>query len=92
MGYEDEFRKRFGIGFKDIKQVAEVEEREVTINVLYGTDEIWVYTNVSKIMRRILKMGYKPTEIQLEDGQIFSMDFRLPMEEYKSFLKVSLFS
>ena len=80
-----------------ISQVALPEENEVTINIDYYGGEIWVYSNVATVMRRMLKAGHIPVDIQyvpyVENDKrvVFSMDFRLPISQLGSFVRTGLF-
>ena len=80
----------------EIRQLAMREEQEVNINILYGEcndlpPELVIYTNVATIMRRIIRKGYDPTEIDLDNGEPWSMTWRLPVEELSNFVRTGIF-
>jgi hypothetical protein len=88
-----------GVAINDLKQVAQAEEQEVTININYGDyggykPEIWVYTNNATIMRRILRKGHMPTKVEFlqeRPDMPWCMDFRLPLDTMGDFVKTNLF-
>ena len=89
-----------GVEIDDIKQIAQQEEQEVTINIIYGEyegyiPEIWVYTNKATVMRRILRAGIMPTKVeflQARPDMPWSMDFRYPLGTHlNQFMKVGLY-
>ena len=88
-----------GVPVDEIRQVASQEEQEVTINILYGeyggeVPEIWIYTNSATVMKRILRKGYIPTDVeylQSRPDMPFSMEFKLPISELGQFVRTGIF-
>lgn len=93
---KQQLEKLIGEPIDTIRQVALPEEQEVNINILYNEcnglePELVIYTNIATIMRRILKRGYAPAEIDREEGLIWSMTWRLPIEEVSNFMRTGIF-
>lgn len=88
-----------GVDIEDLVQTSQPEEREVVINIQYGDyggwkPEVWIYTNNSTIMRRILRKGHMPTKVdflQARPDMPWSMDFRLPIDTLGDFVKLNIF-
>ena len=93
---KQQLEKLIGEPIDTIRQVALPEEQEVNINILYNEcnglePELVIYTNIATIMRRILKRGYAPAEIDREEGSLWSMTWRLPIEEVSNFMRTGIF-
>ena len=75
-----------GVDIDDIKQIAQQEEQEVTINIqgyegYVGLPQSMGYTNFNDSMRRILRAGIMPTKVeflQARPDMPWSMDFQIP--------------
>ena len=79
------------ISLKDIQQVTERESQETHINIDYFEKKIRIYTNRATVMKRMLKVGYKPSRIERIQGKICSMSFEFESKEIGKFLRTTIF-
>ena len=76
---------------KEIRQIADRDSTETILNISYTDRILNIYTNRATVMNRILKQGYKPTQIFRMDGEIEGMEFEVPTSKIGSFLRTGLF-
>ena len=79
------------INIQDIQQVIEPESQETHINIDYFDKKVKIYTTRATVMRRMLKIGYKPSKIETIQGEVCSMAFEFEAKDIGKFLRTSIF-
>lgn len=76
---------------QEVRQVIEPESQEAQINIDYYDKDIFVYSNKSTVINRMLRVGYSPVKTEKIDGEICSMTFKFNFNEFPRFISKGLF-
>lgn len=76
---------------KELKQVAPIDETETNIIIDYFTKELSIYTNRVSVMKRMEKLGYKPTKEEFVDKLTYSRTYTFHTNEIGKFLRTGIF-
>ena len=74
----------------EITQIAQQEEQETHIWIDYENKVGKLYTNLSKVMRRLEKKNILFTSEEYVGKKVYSRSYELPFDEMKVFLSVTV--
>ncbi len=74
-----------------IKQIAELQDTETHISIDYEMKKLRIYTNRATVMNRLERLGYKHTDQDTVDGQIYSRTYEFDTKEIGNFLRTGIF-
>ena len=74
----------------EITQIAPQEEQETHIWIDYENKVGKLYTNLSKVMRRLEKKNILFTSEEYVGKKVYSRSYELPFDEMKVFLSVTV--
>lgn len=74
----------------EITQIAQQGEQETHIWIDYENKVGKLYTNLSKVMRRLEKKNIPFTAEEYVGKKVYSRSYELPFDEMKVFLSVTL--
>lgn len=77
--------------YKAVRQISDINEREVHLSMCYGDRTILLYTNHSTVMNRLGRLGYKPFKEETVGGEVYSRSYSFPMDEINQIMKVTLY-